>query len=162
MNVEFRWGRIAGAATLLAAIVAIPVALAHGGPGGPGGPMGRHHGPPRSADEIADHMSDRADRMLDRVDATDAQRDRIEGIIEGVAPKLFALKDEHEAVREDAARALTAKKVDRDALEAARQRGLALADQGSAVVIGALADTADVLTADQRGELLELWEEWHD
>jgi Spy/CpxP family protein refolding chaperone len=163
MNFEIRWGRVAGAAALLATVVAIPVALARGpGHGGPGGPMGHHPPPPRSADDIADHMSERADRMLDRVDATDAQRDQVDGIIDGLAPKLWELKDEREAVRDDAARALTAKTVDREGLEAARQRGLALADKASALLTDAVADTAEVLTVDQRTELMELWDEWHD
>lgn len=162
MNVEIRWGRVAGAATLFAAVLAIPVALAHGGPEGRGGPMGRHHPPePRSAEDIAEHMSERADRMLDRVDATDAQRDQVDTIVDGLAPKLWEMKDERDAVREDFQKALTAKKVDRDGLEAARQRGLALADQASLLLTDAIADTAEVLSADQRGELAELWEEWH-
>jgi hypothetical protein len=65
-------------------------------------------------------------------------------------------------VREEFKAALTGATVDRAKLEDARSRGIALADKASGVLVDAIADTAEVLSADQRGELLDLWEKWHD
>lgn len=152
-----RWGRIVGAIAIVGTLVAVPVvAFAKGGP-----PMGCHgHGEPKSAADIREHLAMGAEHMLDKVDASDAQRDEVDGVLDALAPELWTFKSEHEGIRDEFQAALTGEQVDRAKLEGARVRGLALADKASSTVLDAVADTAEILSADQRGELLDLWERW--
>lgn len=152
-----RWGRIFGAVAIVGALVTVPVvAFAKGGP-----PMGCHgHPEPTSAADIREHLAMGADHMLDKVDATDAQRDEVDAVLDTLAPELWSFKTEHEGIRDELQVALTGETVDRAKLEDARVRGLALADKASSAVLEAVADTAEILSADQRGELLDLWERW--
>lgn len=152
-----RWGRIFGAAAIVGALVTIPVvAFAAGGPA-----HGCHRGPePKSTADIREHLAMGADHMLDKVDATDAQRDEVDALLDTLAPELWSFKTEHEGIHDDFQAALTAETVDRAKLESVRVRGLALADKASGVLIDSIADTAEILTVDQRGELLDLWERW--
>lgn len=140
-------------------LLAVPAVAFAAGPGFGGG---CHRPKVTSAEELADHMSRGADRALDRVDATDAQRDRVEAVIDEMAPKLFALKADHEPLRDQVSAALTGETVDRAALESARAAGLDVAEDASRILVEGLADAAEALDAEQRQELADLWARFHD
>lgn len=99
----------------------------------------------------------RIDGMLDEVEASDAQRDQVQGIVKAAMADLdefHALKREG---RKDLIAALSKETVDRAELEALRQRKLETVDGMSQRMLTALADAADVLTPAQRQELVENW-----
>lgn len=159
---ETRTRRFVGGALVLAALVAAPLALAgaHGWKGGPGGP-GCHGARPESAAELREHMDRPAERLLDRADATDAQRATVDGALDTLAPRLWDLHERHADLRDEAHALLAADTVDRAALEELRKDGLAFADEASGYVVDAVYTVATALTAEQRRALLDDMAEWH-
>ena len=142
----------------LGAFVGIPYAVAHaGGMGGHCGGGGEF----ASAEELREHMDRPAGWMLNKIDATDEQEAKVDAVLDRVAPELFALKADHEAIRDELRTALTADQIDAQAIEEIRKDGLALADDASKIVIGGIVDIANVLDKDQRAELDELAQRWH-
>ncbi len=101
------------------------------------------------------------DRALQQADATDEQRREIEAIVERVFAEHKALRAEGQALHEELAAVLTADKVDRAQLETLRQRQLALIEKGSRQITQAVGDAGDVLTAEQRRQLVEWLKELH-
>jgi Spy/CpxP family protein refolding chaperone len=144
--------RIIAGALAVAAVgaVGIGLATANGGPGWHGGPrMGfsGHHGM-----GFAEH---RLERMLEGIDATDEQETKIKAIIEATEDKVFPMADEFRDTREEVAKLLGASTIDRAAAETLRAQRIAKVDEASKALTTALLDIAEVLTPEQRAELLE-------
>ena len=101
--------------------------------------------------------------MLDEVDASDDQRERVRAIATAALADMGEFRDFRRAGREALVEALTQETVDREALEALRQSKLETADRASQRLLTALADAAEVLTPAQRAELAEKLEsrDWH-
>jgi hypothetical protein len=59
------------------------------------------------------------------------------------------------------ARELVQPQIDRVALERLREEGLALAEEASRIAVDGVADLAEVLSPEQRAELLELAHRFH-
>lgn len=142
-------GLVGGAALI------IPRAFAGGGWSGGHG----CHSEPASAEDLRERADWGASWLLDEVDATDAQRDQIGGILDEAAPQAFELRKEGRALHEDLASTLSAPTVDRAALEEIRLNGLDLADRASSKALDWLARGATVLTPEQRADLKEKWED---
>jgi periplasmic protein CpxP/Spy len=98
-------------------------------------------------------------RILDRIDATDEQEDKIEAIMDKVHDDVRPIMRSFRDTREDLAELLGAATIDREALEKLRAERVAAIDQASRTVATALADAAEVLTPEQRKELLEHFED---
>ncbi len=94
--------------------------------------------------------------VLGRVDATEAQQEQVKSLVQSALDDLQQMLAEagstHDAVQE----ILTQPYVDRAALEQLRTTRLQQADVASQRVVGALADAAEVLTQEQRVELMAL------
>jgi len=94
-------------------------------------------------------------RMLDRIDATSEQEDKLDAIFDqlrkDVRPVARSMRDS----REDVARILGAETIDRAAAEKLRSERIAEIDQASQKVTAALLDAAEVLTPEQRAKLVE-------
>lgn len=118
------------------------------GPGPDGG------GPP-SAEEMGDHAEFFVAFALHRLDATDEQEDRVLDIVDAAIDQATPLIEKHRNNREALRGLLTASTIDRAALEALRAEEIAMADTLSRTLVGAIADSAEVLTAEQRAELAE-------
>ncbi len=112
-----------------------------------------HHGDPERAVARTEFA---VNWVLDQVDATPAQQDAVEAIIRQSVEELNVLMQQERSQREALIGALSGATIDRAALEAIRQAELDLADLASIQLIGALADAAEVLTPEQRAELVEL------
>lgn len=150
------------AAALLGALVLVPAAIAGGRAMGHFGPGHCWKGDGEISQEVVrDRMGFAADRALSRVDATDEQVAQVDAVLDGLAPALFEQGQEGRDLHEELAAALTAQEVDEEELERLRLEFLAHLDEGSAIVHSALVDVADILTPEQRVELLEIGRKLH-
>lgn len=111
-------------------------------------------------EEAREHLERHAGWALGRIDASDAQKDRIVEILGGSLDELYGLRERHRRHHDELVGLFTAPEIDRDAIEALRTQELALLDEASAALATSLADVAEVLTPEQRAELRE-WAEHH-
>ena len=140
-----------------AASLTLP-ALAQGHPhgpgmgGGPGGGMMMFGGSP-------EHVGRAVDRMLDGLNATDAQRTQIKQIATAAAADLTTQHEAGRALHERGLQIFTAPVVDANAAESLRQQMTAQHDQASKRMLQAMLDVARVLSPEQRARLGERMKE---
>lgn len=131
-------------------------AQSQGGPGAHGpGPRGGGFGGPGLFMGPPEHVARGVDRMLDGLNATDAQRAQIKQIVQAAAADLKTQHDASRGMREQGLALFTAPVVDARAVETLRQQSLAQHDQASKRVTQALLDISAVLTPDQRVKIGE-------
>ena len=94
--------------------------------------------------------------LLGRVDATQDQQAAVSTIVQGVITDLRAVVTEHESTRETVREILMQPDIDRGALEQLRASAILQADSTSQRMVQALGDVAEVLTPEQRVELMEV------
>jgi periplasmic protein CpxP/Spy len=116
------------------------------------GGWSHHRMTPEAAKE---HMQVAAKWALQGIDANPMQQERVNKALGGAIDDLFRLKEQHQANREAFAAQLGGPSIDRAALEEIRKSELALADEASRRFVQAMADVAEVLTPEQRQQLLE-------
>ena len=102
-----------------------------------------------------ERMGRMIDRMLDGLNATDAQRGQIKQIAAAAAADLKAQAQAGRGLRQRAMQAFTAPTVDAAAIEQVRQQMLQQHDQLSRRMTQAMLDVARVLTPEQRARLGE-------
>ena len=95
------------------------------------------------------------ERMLDAVNASDAQRAQVRQIAEAAAADMKAQHEAGRALREQQIKLFTQPTVDANAVEALRQQQLAQHDQSSKRMTQAMLEISRVLTPEQRGKLAE-------
>lgn len=143
---------IVGSVVLVAAAILAFSAHAQGRHGGGMGGMGGAHGmmmfggPPG-------RIGSSVDRVLDGLNATDAQRSQIKQIVIAAAADLKAQREAGRGLREKGMEIFMAPNVDAGAAEALRQQALAQHDQASKRVLQAMLDVSKVLTPEQRAKL---------
>jgi protein CpxP len=139
------------AAGMLLAISATVALSAWAGPGEGG--HGRHHG--GAAHGMFMGSGRHLDRMLDQVDATEAQRAQIKQIVAQAAADLKGQRETTRSLRERGMQLFTAPSVDPAAAESVRQQLVAQHDASSRRTLQAMLDVSRVLTPEQRGKLGE-------
>jgi periplasmic protein CpxP/Spy len=145
----------------LLAMLSLPVwAQPASPPPGMDGPgMGRmHHGGGMDGMMFGgspDRMGRMIDRMLDGLNASDAQRAQIKQIAAAAGADLKAQAQAGRALRERSMQAFTAPNVDAAAVEQVRQQMLQQHDQMSRRMTQAMLDVARVLTPEQRAKIGE-------
>lgn len=154
------WRRIAIATLIAGAVAGLGFkAYAHGGPWGHGcGARGWHaaYGPGAMDPEAMKKRTDAMVRwMLADVNATEAQQQQIATIVSTTMTELAPLRQKHFEARRQAAEILAKPSVDRAALEALRIQEMAAADQVSKRITQSIADAAEVLSPEQRSQLVE-------
>lgn len=97
-----------------------------------------------------EHVGRAVDRLLDGLNATDAQRTQINQIATAAAADLKAQRTGSPTLRAQAMQIFTAPTVDARAAEGLRQQVSAQRDQASKRELQALLDISQVLTPDQR------------
>ncbi len=102
-----------------------------------------------------DHMGRGLERMLDGVNATEAQRAQIKQIAQAAAADLKVQREATRGQREQGLALFTAPAVDSRAVEALRVQRLAQHDQASKRMTQAMLDISAVLTPEQRVALGE-------
>jgi Spy/CpxP family protein refolding chaperone len=121
----------------------------------------RHHRGGHSAEEVSERVSFMTEWVLKKVDASEEQTHQVQDIVLETVSDLFPLKDQHRANRQAFRETLAQPTIDRQALENIRTAELQLAETMSSRIVGAIADTADVLTPEQRTELAEMAARFH-
>jgi periplasmic protein CpxP/Spy len=124
-----------------------PVHLAHA--------SGEHGGPGRFGGAGGWMMGRGLDRVLDQVNATDAQKAQIRQIAEAARADLRAQMEQQRGLRERGMIAFSQPTVDARELEAVRTQVLAQSDAASRRMTQALVDVSRVLTPEQRVQLVE-------
>jgi periplasmic protein CpxP/Spy len=116
------------------------------------GGWGHHAMTPDAAKE---HIQVAAKWALREIDANEQQQERVNKVLAGAVDDLFRLKEQHRANREAFAAQLGGTSIDRAALEEIRKSEMTLADEASRRFVQALADVAEVLTPEQRQQIIE-------
>jgi protein CpxP len=101
------------------------------------------------------------DRMLDSVNATDAQRTQIKSIAQQAAADLKTQRQAARDLRQRSLQIFTAPTVDAAAAESVRQQMVAQHDAASRRMLQAMLDISNVLTPDQRAKLGQLIQQRH-
>jgi Spy/CpxP family protein refolding chaperone len=150
---------LAGLSLALAGAFATSVLAAPGGPGMMGdgtmmahGPMGAHGGPGGRGGGMFDGM---LGRMLDRVNATPEQRAKIQQIMQKQSGDLSAQREAGRALRQQAMTLFAQPTVDANAVEAVRQKQLAMHDEATKRMTAAMLEISGVLTPEQRKQIAE-------
>ena len=107
------------------------------------------------------HVGMAVEWALRGVDATEDQKQRARQITDRLIDQLAPEMGKHRAFREAMAHELAKPQIDRDALEKLRQREIALADAASKQAVAAIADLGEVLTPEQRTELVAFVHRFH-
>ena len=116
-----------------------------------------HHGHGEfDSERMKEHAEYAVAFVLGRLDASDEQEARIVAIVNETIDGMAKGADEHRARRDALTQLFAQPEIDRDALEALRRAELQLADDVSAQIVSAIADVAEVLTLEQRAELMEM------
>ncbi|HHZ08964.1 MAG TPA: Spy/CpxP family protein refolding chaperone [Rhizobiales bacterium] len=101
----------------------------------------------------------RLERMLEGLDATPEQADKIRAIVDAARDDLMPALDGMRETREKVAELLGAATIDRAAAETLRAERVAAMDQASRRLTAAILDAAEVLTPEQRARLVEHFKE---
>ncbi len=139
-----RW-LFAGGIGLLAAFAGVCATRAFANPGF------RRFGGVDSATELRERMERGADFALWKVDATAAQRQRVEEILDRAAPQLFATMSQGRELRNTLMEAVA--NGDHATAESTRKQALAWADESSKLWLGTLEQALSVLNTDQRAKV---------
>ena len=131
--------------------IAMQAAMDHMGMGG-----GDHMGAMHAA--LHAHIA----KMLDAADATPEQKEKIHHILMGAMEQLKPLHSRFADTHKDLHAIFTAPTIDRAALEQLRAARIGDVDQGSRIVVQALADAAEVLTPEQRAKMGAAMEKHHE
>jgi len=151
---------LAGLSLALAGAFGTSVQAAPGGPGmmaqgammaqGPMGGPGGHGGHGGAGGGLFDGMMT---RMLDRVNVTPEQRSQVQQIMHKQSSEMSAQREAGRALRQQSMALFAQPTVDVNAVEALRQKQLALHDAASKRMTTAMLEISRVLTPEQRKQM---------
>lgn len=146
----------------LAALVAVaPRAWALRGFGSLHGSHGLGAGMLKDPAGAKQHVGAAVEWALRGVNATDEQKQQARRITDRLIDDLAPSIEKHRGFREAMARELAKPEIDRGALERLRRDEIALADEASKRAVAAIADLGEVLTPEQRAELVAFVHRFH-
>jgi Spy/CpxP family protein refolding chaperone len=125
------------------------------------GPWGHHRHAAHNAEAASAHAEFATDWILSRINASNEQRQQVKAIVQTAVHDLWQVREQHRTYHQAWLEALGQPTIDRAVLGQLRQTELQLADAASSRLVDALAEVAEVLTAEQRSMLLELATRWH-
>ncbi|MYM89804.1 periplasmic heavy metal sensor [Rugamonas sp. FT82W] len=115
----------------------------------------RHMGGPHAAIDASAHMDRMLKHLYVEVDATDAQKAKIEPLVKAAMADIKPMHEQLHQIHLQVMQQMSAATIDRAALETTRAQGVALADQASKRLVQLLADVGDTLTPAQRQKLAD-------
>ena len=115
---------------------------------------GSHFGS-MSAEDREKQITRMVKHLAVEIDATDEQQTKLITLVKSVAEDMLPMKEKMQKSREEVIKLLTASTIDRGAIEAMRVAKLAEADTVSKNLANAIADAAEILTAEQRKTVAE-------
>ena len=121
----------------------------------------RHHGSFASEAEALERARKMAARVLRKLDATGAQRERVDAVLEAFVAEAWPLGQQHRENRRALVTELTRPEVSREALAELRLRELALAERLSGELLEALVALSSILEPGQRVALAERFAHRH-
>jgi len=145
-----RLGIAAVALVTLGALAAAAFQAAAHGPRGWG-----HRANALGVDEVSERTLQRAEWVLDAVEASPDQRARVNAILSETIERVHPLVERHRTSRRTFVAELTRPEPDAAALESLRVAEIALLDEATREAVDALARVSAVLTPEQRIELVE-------
>lgn len=113
----------------------------------------RHGGGPIDPARAEEHLDRMLKHMYVEIDATEAQKQKLDPIAKQAAKDLRPLREKAREARMRSVELLSAEKIDRGAIEKARAESIRAADATSKRFTQALTDIAEVLTPEQRKTL---------
>jgi protein CpxP len=99
--------------------------------------------------------------VLRGVNGTDEQKQQAKRITDRVIDQLGPMIEKHREHHEAMVRELAKPTIDREALERLRQEEITLADQASKLAVASIADLGEVLTPEQRADLVAFARRFH-
>jgi Spy/CpxP family protein refolding chaperone len=120
---------------------------------------GRHE--VHSPEEAQERARKVAAWVLREVDATEAQEQRIQAIVEESVEQMLPLRERHQQHHQALIEALSQGSIDRAEIERLRKAELEIADAASNWLADAALDALEVLTPKQREQLMEHVRERH-
>jgi protein CpxP len=149
----------------LGALVAVaPRAWAFRGLAGHGFGHGHHaFGAQMLKDPAAarQHAGMAVEWALRGVGATDEQKQQARRITDQLIDRMGPVVEKHREHREAIVRELAKPEIDREALERLRKEEMAIADEASKLAVASIADLGEVLTPEQRAELVSFAHRFH-
>ena len=140
-----RFFKLAGLTTAAAGLGTLAFgALAHGRRGARG---------PIDPAQMEQHLDRMLQHMYVEIDASDAQKQKLEPLVKQAAKDLAPLRDKVREARREGIKLLSADNIDRGAIERFRVQQIGATDAASRRFTQALADVAEVLTPEQRRKL---------
>jgi Spy/CpxP family protein refolding chaperone len=108
-----------------------------------------------------DHVATASEFVLRGVNASAEQKQKTRQITDRLVDQLSPLVERHHELHAAMVGELSKPQIDRAAIEKLRQDGMALADEASRIAVDGIADIGDVLTPEQRKELVDLGRRLH-
>lgn len=140
-----RFFKLAGLTTAAAGLGTLAFgALAHGRRGARG---------PIDPAKMEQHLERMLQHLYVEIDATDAQKHKLDPIVKQAAKDLAPLRDKVREARREGVKLLSADTIDRGAIERFRVQQIGATDTASRRFTQALGDVAEVLTPEQRRKL---------
>jgi len=109
-----------------------------------------------------EHAGMAVEFALRGVNATDEQKQQARRITDRLVDELGPMAEAHRVNREAIAQEFAKPQIDRAAIERLRQQELELADRASKLAVTGVADLADVLTPEQRQDLIAFAHRFHE
>lgn len=154
-----RWIAVGAVAAMLVGGAGIASAISDdSGPGFMRGGFGERMGPPRGFMR-AGFGGHGIGHVLNEIDVTDEQEDKIFEILDGARGEVRPMFREFRDTREELTELLSAETIDRQAVETLRAERVATLDETSKKMVEAMLNAAEVLTPEQRAELAKHFEE---
>lgn len=108
------------------------------------------------------HLALMTDWVLSRVDASEDQKAQAKRVVSEAFDDLLPLMQEHRTSHESLVEEMTKANLDPEAIERLRASQVELFDRASKEISGSLTEIAEILTPEQRVELLEMSRKLHN